>query len=83
MAIVMNVVKDDPINHPSHYTYGTIEAIDYINDKEFNFNLGNVIKYVTRAGHKDDALEDLKKAAWYLNREITVRERKEHQEGKR
>ena len=71
-----NNVQDDPVNHPAHYTYGTIETIDYIDDKEFNFNLGNVIKYVTRAGHKNDALEDLRKASWYLNREIQVRERK-------
>lgn len=81
MAIVTTmknnaIAQDDPINHPAHYTYGTIETIDFINDKEFNFNLGNVIKYVTRAGHKNDAIQDLKKAAWYLANEIEVRERK-------
>ncbi len=62
--------QNDPVEHPAHYTYGTIEAIDYIEDKGFNFCLGNVIKYVTRAGHKENALEDLKKARWYLDREI-------------
>ena len=64
------VSKDDPVNHPSHYTYGTIECIDYIEDKGFNFNLGNAVKYITRAGHKIDAVEDLKKAVFYLNHEI-------------
>lgn len=64
---------NDPVSHPSHYTDGNIEVIDYIEDKEFNFNLGNVVKYVSRAGKKDKdkTIEDLKKASWYLNREIS------------
>ena len=74
----------DIINHPPHYTLGKIEVIDFIEDKELNFNLGNVVKYVARAGHKKSsgksmdakALEDLKKAQWYLNREISSREAK-------
>ena len=57
------------VNHPSHYNKG-IETIDYIESWNMNFNTGNVIKYVTRAGHKDDKLEDLQKAKWYLEREI-------------
>lgn len=61
----------DPVNHPSHYTYGNIECIDYIEDKNFDFNLGNAIKYITRAGHKADAIEDLEKAVFYINREIS------------
>lgn len=69
------IVKNDPVSHPSHYTYGTIETIDYIDDKGFNFCLGNVIKYVSRAGHKEDALEDLKKARWYLDHEIAKLEK--------
>lgn len=72
----------DNINHPSHYANGKIEVIDFIEDKRLNFNLGNVIKYVARAGRKKSsgksldakALEDLKKAAWYLQREIQTRE---------
>lgn len=64
------VVQNDPVNHPAHYTYGKIETIDFIEDKKLGFCLGNVVKYVTRAGHKLDALEDLKKARWYLDREI-------------
>lgn len=57
------------INHPSHYTQG-IEAIDYIESHKMNFNIGNVIKYITRAKHKGTELQDLKKGLWYLNREI-------------
>lgn len=69
--IFTNVVeKDDPVNHPSHYTYGNIEVIDFIDDKELNFELGNAVKYIARAGHKEDAIQDLKKAIWYINREI-------------
>ncbi len=60
----------DNIDHPSYYNDG-IEAIDYIESHHMNFNLGNVIKYTTRAGLKsDDAVEDLEKAVWYLQREI-------------
>ena len=63
---------NDPVNHPSHYTDGNIEVKDYIRDKDFNFFLGNVIKYVSRAGkkYKDKQIEDLKKARWYLEEEI-------------
>ena len=57
------------VNHPSHYNKG-IETIDYIESWEMNFNIGNVIKYTTRAGYKDNKLEDLEKAKWYLEREI-------------
>ena len=67
----------DDINHPSHYTQGDIEVIDYIEDKKLGYRLGNVVKYVSRAGHKDDAIKDLKKARWYLNREIEKREQHE------
>lgn len=73
----------DNINHPDHYTSGGIETIDFIEDKELNFNLGNVVKYVSRCGKKkskgkstdDKALEDLKKAQWYITREIERREK--------
>ena len=60
----------DIINHPSHYTYGKIECIDFIEDKGLNFSRGNAVKYIVRAGHKEDELEDLKKARWYIDREI-------------
>ena len=69
---VKEPVENDNINHPSHYTDGNIEVMDFIEDKQLNFARGNVIKYVSRAGKKDPnkELEDLKKAMWYLNREI-------------
>ena len=60
----------DPIN-PAHYRDGKIEVIDFIEDKGFGYNLGNVIKYVSRAGKKSDKIvEDLEKAKWYLQKEI-------------
>lgn len=66
----------DNINHPSHYTDGKIEVIDFIEDKKLPYHLGNVIKYISRAGKKspDTELEDLKKAQWYLNRYIELKE---------
>jgi hypothetical protein len=62
----------DSINHPSYYTDGKIEVSDFIADKNLNFFRGNVVKYVARAGKKnaETEVEDLKKAAWYINREI-------------
>ncbi len=60
----------DPVNHPSHYTQGGIETIDFIEAKKLNYNLGNVVKYITRADHKGNRIEDLQKAKWYLEREI-------------
>ena len=62
--------NEDVINHPSHYTRGNIEVIDFIEDQQLPYHLGNVIKYIARAGHKGDKLEDLKKAWWYLDRYI-------------
>jgi hypothetical protein len=58
------------IDHPPHYTFGAIEVIDAIEAWELGFHLGNVVKYVARAAHKGDQLADLKKARWYLEREI-------------
>jgi len=64
----------DPVNHPSHYTDGNIEVIDYIEDKKLPYHLGNAVKYISRAGKKDAAktIEDLKKADWYINRYIEL-----------
>lgn len=65
-------VKDN-VNSPSHYTDGKIEVIDFIEDKKLNYHRGNAIKYISRAGkkNKDKEVEDLQKAIWYLNREIS------------
>ena len=67
----------DPVNHPSHYTSGKIEVIDYIEDQKFPYHLGNAVKYISRAGKKDPAktIEDLSKAVWYLNRYIGLLEK--------
>jgi len=61
---------DDMVNSPPHYTTGGIETIDFIEAKELDYRLGNVVKYITRSGHKGDKLKDLEKAQWYLNRAI-------------
>lgn len=63
---------NDIINHPSHYTDGKIEVIEFIEDKNLNYHKGNAIKYICRAGKKDPQkeIEDLQKAIWYINREI-------------
>ena len=58
--------------HPDYYNSQDFEVIDFINALNLNFNLGNVFKYIARAGRKDseDILTALRKAQWYLNREI-------------
>ena len=69
---------NDSVSHPSHYTYGKIECIDFIFDKDLNFALGNAIKYIVRAGHKssegmsddDKAIQDLEKAKQYIDFQI-------------
>ena len=60
----------DLVNHPPHYKVGGIETIDFIEAKQLDYHLGNVVKYISRADHKDDKLDNLKKAQWYLNRAI-------------
>jgi hypothetical protein len=67
----------DMVNEPPHYKVGGIEAIDYIQakltDEEFSgYCKGNALKYISRANHKKDATEDLRKAIWYLNRLIVA-----------
>ena len=62
--------KKEMVNHPSHYNMGKYEVIDVIEDWNLNFNLGNAVKYISRAGHKDDIVQDLRKSLWYIEREI-------------
>ena len=80
----MNNIKD-PVTHPSHYTSGKIEVIDFITDQKLDFCLGNVVKYISRAGKKegdenknqtieDKTIEDLKKAKFYLDYKIKMLE---------
>ena len=76
---------EDNVKHPSHYTYGNIECIDFILDKDLDFCLGSAVKYIIRAGRKESAgktklekqIEDLNKAIEFIKFEI------EHLEGKR
>lgn len=65
-------ILGDAVDHPSHYggADNPYEAIKVIEAWGLNFNIGNVVKYLSRAGKKDDILQDLRKASWYLNREI-------------
>lgn len=75
----------DAVHHPAHYTYGKIETVDFILDKNLNFPLGNAVKYIVRAGlkksaemsDKDKAIQDLNKAIQYIQFQI------EYLEGKR
>ena len=91
--IESNVVKEtekeisqyEAVNLPSHYTDSKIEVIDYIEDKNLGFCLGNAVKYISRAGKKKDngrdliekEIEDLQKAIWYINRRIYELERQD------
>jgi len=66
---------NDIINHPKHYCQHA-SGVEVITITEhMNFCLGNAIKYIMRAGYKNDAIEDLRKAEWYINREVSRLER--------
>ena len=71
--------KNTNVDHPSHYNQGKIEVIDYILDQDLGFCLGNAVKYISRAGKKQDfagqdqkekTIEDLSKAIWYIKKHI-------------
>lgn len=66
-------MKNDPVRKPKHYTQGKIECIEVT--ENFNFCLGNVLKYVWRADYKGQPIEDLEKALWYLTYEIKRRKK--------
>ena len=68
--LMFEIEEKEMVDHPSHYNMRKYEAIDVIEDWNLNFNLGNAVKYITRAGHKDDIVQDLKKSLWYIDREI-------------
>jgi hypothetical protein len=67
--------NSDPVNHPRHYNKhpSGVECIQVT--EHMSFNLGNCVKYIWRAGEKGNRIEDLKKAAWYVNREIQLLEK--------
>ena len=76
--LMFEIEEKEMIDHPSHYNMGKYEAIDVIEDWNLGFNLGNTIKYISRAGHKDKdkTKKKIKKSLWYLQREINNLEEK-------
>lgn len=68
--ITMEEPKADPVNHPAHYKVGGVETIDFIEAKGLTYHLGNAVKYISRADHKGNRLQDLQKAKWYIDRAI-------------
>lgn len=78
------VNSQDTIDHPVHYNYGNHEVIDIIQDWGFGeeFCAGNAIKYIARYKHKKNAIEDLKKAIWYLERLVIILEEKQNNDNK-
>ena len=64
--------KKETVNHPDHYKGNNFEVIDIIHDYGLGFDLGNAVKYILRAGKKDDAVQDFKKAIWYIEHHIKV-----------
>lgn len=75
LDVVDHTPTTESVKHPSHYhAQSGIEVIDAIEAWDLSFSLGNVVKYIARAGHKDPAkrIEDLRKAQWYLERELTL-----------
>lgn len=72
MDLLCEKVKKEYVNHPSHYggENNPYEAIKVIEAWNLGFNLGNTVKYISRAGKKDNIVQDLEKALWYLQREI-------------
>lgn len=72
------ISKKSTVDHPPHYTHGTYETIDIIEDWGLDYHVGNAVKYLSRAGKKDPNkyIEDLQKAIWYIDRKIMLEENK-------
>ena len=68
--------ENDIVKHPAHYCYSKYEPKDVIRDWGLNFNLGSTVKYIARAGRKDDIIQDLKKAKQFREFEIEAQEKK-------
>jgi len=68
--VLKEILDRDMVNHPDHYQGNKFEVIDVIEDYNLGFHLGNAVKYILRAGKKDARKQDLKKALWYIQREI-------------
>jgi hypothetical protein len=79
--LVSKLENNSAVEHPAHYNQGKIEVIDFIEDKDLNFALGNAVKYICRCEKKNPKkrAEDLRKAVFYLNRQIAIWEREDNQ----
>lgn len=69
-AVKKTNTKNDPVKNPAHYTYSKYQPKDVIRAWGLNFNLGSAVKYVARAGRKDDIIQDLRKAQEFIEFEI-------------
>ena len=68
--VMKEILEREMVNHPDHYQGNKFEVIDIIEDYDLGFSLGNAIKYILRADKKGARKQDLKKAIWYIQREI-------------
>jgi len=68
--VIKEIQEREMVNHPDHYQGNKFEVIDVIEDYNLGFSLGNAIKYILRADKKGARKQDLKKAIWYIQREI-------------
>lgn len=68
--VMKEILEREMVNHPDHYQGNKFEVIDIIEDYDLGFSLGNAIKYILRADKKGNRKQDLKKAIWYIQREI-------------
>ena len=68
--VMKQILDREMVNHPDHYQGNKFEVIDVIEDYDLGFSLGNAIKYILRADKKGNRKQDLKKAIWYIQREI-------------
>ena len=68
--VMKQILEREMVNHPDHYQGNKFEVIDIIEDYDLGFSLGNAIKYILRADKKGARKQDLKKAIWYIQREI-------------
>jgi hypothetical protein len=69
--LMKEIQEREMVNHPDHYQGNKTEVIDIIEDYDLGFSLGNAIKYILRADKKGNKKQDLEKAIWYINRELS------------
>lgn len=69
--VMKEIQEREMVNHPDHYQGNKMEVIDIIEDYSLGFSLGNAVKYILRADKKGNKKQDLEKAIWYINRELS------------